>query len=453
MKKITLILLIFSHFSNNAQIITTIAGNGTEGFAGDGKLATDANLWRPFGLAVDRTGNVYIADVENNKIRKINSNTGILTTIAGNGIQGYGGDGKQATLAKLNYPYGVTLDDSSNIYIAEFYNHRIRKVNAKTNIITTVAGNGKQGTQGSIGDGLPAIDAILYFPTSVAVSKSGDIYIADQGNHKIRKVDFGTGIISTIAGVAGNGEGYDGGLAINSPLNYPYGVALDSSNNVYIADRQNHRIRKINSKTGIITTVAGDGINGYGGDNNIATDANLSSPTCVNIDTKGNIYIADQNNHRIRKVNTNTGIITTIAGNGNATYGGDGANSVDANLNYPTGVSSDIYGNIYIADKNNNRVRKVSFGNVSIDQPKISYQTSIYPNPNNGDFFFHIMSPNASEIKLSIINMLGEEIWEDIKKITSGIQEIELNTNLATGVYTIKMQNEILHWQTRLIVR
>ena len=337
-------------------IISTVAGNGISGFGGDGGLATDANLYEPSGIALDALGNLYIADSHNNRIRKVDANTSIISTVAGDGSYSFGGDGGLATNASIYAPLGITVDAFGNLYIADTDNNRIRKVNANTGIISTVAGG---ISTGGLGDGGLATNARLSTPSSVAFDASGNVYIADKGNERIRKVTTTTGIISTVAG-SGFNIG-DGGLATVANLYFPTCVTFDASGNLYIADYWNHRIRKVTTSTGIISTVAGNGNQGFGGDGGLATAANLNFPTGVALDSTGNLYIADQNN-RIRKVNPVTGIINTIAGNGFTTYGGDGGIANIASLNDPYDTAIDSLGNLYISDFGNNRIRKVSAG-------------------------------------------------------------------------------------------
>ena len=329
--------------------ITTIAGGG--GFGEDGGPATQARLDLPYGVAVDSAGNLYIADTNNDRIRKVDS-AGTITTIAGTGEQGFGGDGGPATQARLNYPYGVAVDGAGNLYIADRYNNRIRRVDG-TGTITTIAGTEKRGFSG---DGGPAIQAPLFLPTGVAVDGAGNLYIADQYNHRIRKVDS-TGTITTIAGTGERRFGGDGGPAIQAQLDEPTGVVVDGAGNLYIADLANHRIRKVDS-TGTITTIAGTGERGFGGDGGPATQARLNYPYGVAVDGAGNLYIADPYNHRIRKVDS-TGTITTIAGTGEQGFGGDGGPAIQAQLDAPSGVAVDEAGNLYIADWSNARIRKV----------------------------------------------------------------------------------------------
>ena len=347
-------------FNSQAQIIKTVAGNGTAGYSGDGGSATSAQLNGPNGVAVDAIGNLFIADFENSVIRKV-SISGVITTVAGKGTPRYSGDGGSATSAELNTPNGVTVDTSGNLFIADWGNNRIRKVNT-SGVITTVAGN---GTKGHSGDGGSATAAELSWPSGVAVDASGNIFIADQTNHKIRMVNT-SGVITTVAGNGyGSGSNYggysgDGDSATAAELNNPVGVAVDTSGNLFIADMGNNRIRKVSS-SGIISTVAGNGSKGNGGDGGSATAAKLNSPTSVVVDANGNLFIADRFNYRIRKVSTK-GIITTIAGNGIYGYNGDGGSATSAELFNPHGVAMDASGNLFIADETNQRIRKVTVG-------------------------------------------------------------------------------------------
>jgi sugar lactone lactonase YvrE len=329
-------------------IITTVAGGGS---GGDGSAATNASLGSPNGVAVDASGNLFIADTGNQRIREVSTN-GIITTVAGNGTEGYSGNGGAATNASLYYPDGVAADASGNLFIADNLNSCIRKVNTN-GIITTVAGN---GTWGYSGDGGAATNAQLHFPYGVAVDASGNLFIADTSNHRIRMVST-NGIITTVAGNGTGGYSGDGGAATNANLHAPYRVAVDTSGNLFIADYFNSRVRRV-STNGIITTVAGNGTWGYSGDGGAATNANLADPVGVAVDASGNLFIADYAKQRIRTVSAN-GIITTVAGNGNNGYSGDGGKATSASLNSPYGVAVDASGNLFIADTYNNRIRKV----------------------------------------------------------------------------------------------
>jgi sugar lactone lactonase YvrE len=338
-------------------IITTVAGNGTQSYSGDGGAATSAELSGPSGVAVDSVGNLYIADAGNNLIRKVTAATGVISTVAGHGGYGYSGDGGPATSGELSYPSGVAVDSSGNLYIADSYNSRIRLVSLATGIITTVAGNGAPSYSG---DGGPATGAEINYPNGIAVDSSGNLYIADSFNNLIRKVTVATGIISTVAGDGTFGYSGDGGPATGAELNYPSDVAVDSSGNLYIADEPNERIRMVSSATGIISTVAGNGSVSNVGNGGPATSAAFNQPTSVAVDSSGNLYIADYTNQRIRLVNAATGIITTVAGNGFQGYSGDGGAATNAELSGPAGVAVDSVGNLFIADELNQRIRRVS---------------------------------------------------------------------------------------------
>jgi len=334
---------------NNLSIITTVAGTGQSGYSGDGGLATKAQLNNAFGITVDAEGNLYIADTSNHRIRKVDT-SGIITTVAGNGMYGYSGDGWPAVWAQLYHPQDVTLDDAGNLYIADLGNHRIRKVDT-SGIITTVAGDGMYGY---VIDEVPAIQSHLNNPTGIAVDAWGNLYIADSATDRIRKVDT-NGIITTVAGCSYTGYSGDGGPAIQAWLNNPTGIAVDAWGNLYIADQGNNVVRKVDT-SGIITTVAGNGRYGYSGDGGPATEARLVQPYSVCIDISGNFYIADRVGHRIRKVDT-SGIITTVAGNGYAGYKGDGGPASMAMVNWPVSVDVDTSGSLYIS---NYTIRKVT---------------------------------------------------------------------------------------------
>ncbi len=309
--------------SVTAGDIYTVAGNGTQGYNGDNIPATNAELAIPQGVVVDSAGNLYIADNGNQRIRKVSASTGIITTVVGNGAQGYNGDNILATNAKLNLPLGLALDSAGNLYIADSGNERIRMVAATTGTmfggtlsttagdIYTVAGT---GTAGYNGDNVLATNAELYAPYDVAIIGAGNLYIADQGNSRIRMVTTGSGIISTVAGTGTAGYNGDNIPATSAMLDYPYGVAVDSTGNLYIADQGNNRIRMVTAGSGIISTVAGDGTPGYTGNGGAATIAELNTPLGVAVDSAGNLYIADYSNNVIRKVSVNSTFPATSVG-------------------------------------------------------------------------------------------------------------------------------------------
>jgi sugar lactone lactonase YvrE len=323
-------------------VITTVAGNGTFGFSGDNSPAIIAQLNRPAGVAVDSAGNLYIADLGNQRVRKVSN--GVITTVAGNGTPGFSGDNGPATSAQLTFPAGLAVDSAGNLYIADGFNGRIRKVS--NGVITTVAGNGRAGFSGDNG---PATSAQLSFPSGVAVDSAGNLYIADELNNRIREVS--NGVITTVAG--GGSLIGENGLATSAQLNLPEDLAVDSVGNLYISELRSNRIRKVSN--GVITTVAGNGTAGFSGDNGPATSAQLNGPSAVAVDSAGSLYIADYN--RVRKVSD--GVITTVAGNGTAGFSGDNGSATSAQLYRPGGVAVDSAGNLYIADAANYRIRKV----------------------------------------------------------------------------------------------
>ena len=333
-------------------VITTVAGTGTKGFSGDGGPATSASLSFPRGVVVDASGNLYIADTDNHRVRRVNGATGVITTVAGTGTNGFSGDGGPATSASLGFPRGVAVDASGNLFIADTSNHRIRRVDAATSVITTVVGGG-------IGEGVPATSASLNSPLGVAVDASGNLFIADSGNHRVRRVDGATVVIATVAGSGTSGFSGDGGPATSASLNSPQGVAVDGAGNLFIADFSNHRIRRVDAATGVITTVAGTGVAGFSGDGGPATSASLGFPRGVAVDASANLFIADLNNSRIRRVDGATGVITTVAGTGATGFSGDGGPATSASLGFPVGVAVDASGILFIADTANHRIRRV----------------------------------------------------------------------------------------------
>jgi uncharacterized protein (TIGR03437 family) len=338
--------------------LTLIAGNAKPGYSGDGGPATAAQISGPQGLKVDASGNLYIADQGNHAIRKIGSN-GVITTIAGIGQSGFSGDGGAATSAKLSAPSDVALDAAGNIYVADTGNSRVRKIST-AGVITTFAGN---GTFGHTGDGGPATSATLAAPFGAAFDGAGNLYVSEFGSNVVRKITA-TGIISTYAGTGSSGFSGDNGPATSAAMASPRGIAIDAAGNLYIADLNNQRIRKVTA-AGIITTFSGVG-NAFGGlisasDGVLATNALLKGPTGVAVDASGNVYLSDSTiNSRVRKISG--GIINTIAG-GQSLFAGDGGPATSAQLNIihpPSGMATDAAGNVYIADTYNNRIRKVA---------------------------------------------------------------------------------------------
>jgi len=345
------ICLAFGAWSANAQTIATFAGNGVAAFSGDGAVAVSAALNDPKGMAIDPAGNVYIADSENFRVRKVNA-AGIISTYAGNGVYGFSGDGGPAVNASISDVLSVALDAAGNLYLADASNRRIRKI-APGGIISTIAGNGVQGYSG---DGGPAASALLGRPVALVVDAGGNLYYVDSVDQCVRRISV-AGIISTVAGNGVEGFSGDGGLAISASLDFPLGIAFDSAGNFYVADANNNRIRMI-SPGGIITTAVGGATGGFSGDGGPAVSASINIPSDVAVDSAGSLYIADAGNNRIRKV-APTGVITTIAGTAGNGFSGDGGPPTLAMLNHPWSIAVASSGTVYIGDMANFRVREI----------------------------------------------------------------------------------------------
>lgn len=341
-------------------VITTVAGNGTDAFSGDGGPATSAELYGPADVAIDSSGDLIIADGYNYRIREVDHATGVINTVAGNGSRAFSGDGEPATAGEVDSPQNVAVDSSGDLFIADGPNNRVREVNHATGIISTIAGNGTGGFGGFGGfggDGGPATAAYLSNPQGIAVDSSGDVFIADSTNFRVREVNHATGVITTVAGNGTSGFSGDGGTATAAELGYLEGIAIDSSGDLFIADWLHNRIREVNHATGVITTVAGNGMSGFSGDGGPATAAELSSPESIAVDSSGDLFIAD--NNRVREVDRATGIITTVAGNGTSGFSGDGGAATAAELSGPAGIAVDSPGDLFIVDAFNGRVREV----------------------------------------------------------------------------------------------
>jgi sugar lactone lactonase YvrE len=436
----TIILFAFISFSIQqieAQIITTVVGTSIGGYTGDGGQATSAELHHPTKAIFDAFGNMYISDYGNNRLRKVNT-AGVINTIAGTGTAGYSGDGGQATAAEINQPDDLTFDTYGNLYFVDIANNRIRKVNT-AGIITTIAGNGIQSFSG---DGGYATAAELNTPTGLVFDALGNLYIADGVNSRIRKVST-AGIISTIAGCGGAwGYSGDGGQATAAKLSFPNGLAFDALGNLYIADQPNNRVRKVNT-AGVITTLAGNGFGattsgGYSGDGGAATAAELWEPTDLVFDALGNLYISDYDNNVIRQVNT-AGIINTVVGDGAEAYWGDGGPAIDAALSFPDGLYIDASDNLYIADWANDVIRKVT--NVTalgIEQFNNNIQLTVYPNPASQVLNITFTKNTESNNTIKLVNITGQTVYSNV---IAKSEVIDIS-GFAKGIYMLVVTND-----------
>ena len=390
--------------------IETVAGNGDPGYSGDGGYGVSAALNEPKSVALDTVGNLYIADSENHVIRQVNLGIGMIRTVAGrvvepirahpkadlhadegtleedvfghsdaalpeqfahvadlsgtvrfvvgtgSGCGGFQGDGEPAIHAALNFPSAVVVDEAGHLYIADTMNHRIRKVDAATGVIMTIAGTGQRRFSG---DGGPATSAALNEPTALAIDHT-HLYVADQSNHRVRKIHLMSGIITTVAGTGQAGYAGDGAAAVEAALSGPSGLALGPDGMLYIADTFNGRIRAVEPESGIIFTVAGDG-HDYRYQGTIdEVSTSLARPYGIAIDHHGNLLITDSDSHLIRKWHRSKKVITCVAGNGTAGFGGDGRHPRESSLNFPFGVAVDARENVYIADTFNHRIRIIA---------------------------------------------------------------------------------------------
>lgn len=447
-KKLKLLFIFLLPLATNAQIITRFAGGGTV-LLGDGGPATAANIPDPGTGIFDKNGNYYNTSSSGHRIRKVDT-SGIVTTIAGTGTGGYNGDNISATAAKLYEPAGITLDSNGNLYICDERNERIRRVDKITGIITTVAGT---GTGGYNGDGIPATNAQIYDPQGVCFDKFGNLYVTEYLNNRIRKVTP-TGIISTFAGTGVAGYSGEGGLADTSKVNLPGGICADTAGNIYYADISNSRVFRINI-AGIITTYAGTSTGYlYNGDDIPATIANID-PYFLTIDDTGNLFIAEYHNYRVRKVDA-AGIIHTVAGNGISGTTGEGGPATAAEFQKPNGVALDACGNLYIPDANSGHVRKVIFNpgcdpylhthfdSATLSVPVVAVgDVSIYPNP----AFCELTVATSTSLSggqemlrsITISNVMGQAM---LYRACNGAKETINIAALPVGVYMVRVTND-----------
>jgi sugar lactone lactonase YvrE len=432
-------LLITTLVKAQAGFITTVAGDGIAGFAGDGQPATNAKIDTIGYTAVDDSGNIYISDAQNNRIRKIYARTGEMATIAGNGFPGWTGDYGAATLAEVYYPFGIAVDHNFNVYFCDNGNGVIRKINQSTGIITTIAGTGNGG---NTGNGGKADTATFDDCVDIAVDGAGNLYISDDVAGCVRIILASNNMIYQYAGNNTAGYSGDGSAATAAQLNKPLGIAVDNSGNLYIADWMNYVIRKVNT-SGTISTVAGiAGNNAYNNASGNATAVPLSSPTGVACDKNGFVYVADAGDNVVRRINVNTNYDLVVAGDTGAGFSGDNVLATTTELNYPFTVSLDTNSNIYIGDLLNFRIREVGAVPTAVPQISNSGRFAIYPNPVNNTLNIQFSASYTSgKNTFEIVDITGRTITSFDRTVNSGnIIPVDVSA-LSGGMYFIKVSN------------
>jgi streptogramin lyase len=350
------LLLTAGTGSSAPPTITSVVGTGTPGYAGDGGPATQARLRDPFDVVLDRAGNIFFSDTSNHCVRRVDGRTGAITTVAGCGRKGYSGDGGPATQATINEPYGLALDADGNLFIVDRLNACVRRVDAKSGNIRTVAGTGKPGFSG---DGGPGAKAELREPNGIALDGHGKLYIADVRDQRVRVLDLRSGVITTFCGTGKKEHSGDGGPYQQASLFGPRAVAVGPDGDAYVCEREGNSVRRVSFKSGRIERFAGTGTKGYSGDGGPARDATFNGPKEMKVDAAGNVFVVDTENHAIRRIDATTGIVTTVAGTGQLGGAGDGGPATQAMLNRPHGVAVEPDGTLYVGDTLNHRVRRV----------------------------------------------------------------------------------------------
>jgi hypothetical protein len=432
MKRLLFILLLLPLYGNG-QIITSIAGGGSS--LGDGGPATAALVTDPVGCAFN-SGEFYIACLVGNRIRKIN-HAGVISTVAGTGIGDYMGDGGPATAAKIKMPEDITFDSVGNLFFTDAGNHAIRRIDLVTGIITTICGTGSSGYSGDFG---PASAAMLNNPHGIVFDKRGNLFFSDASNHRIRRIDT-AGIITTVAGTGIYGFSGDGLSATTAQLYFPTGIVIDTFGNIYVADNFNNRIRKINT-LGIITTIAGNGVGSYIGDEIPATAAQFS-PGYIKFDSVGNLFISDEGNRRVYEITTDD-TFRLVAGNGTMTNGGDNGLATAAGIYKPSGIALDSCGNLYISNVNYDRIRKVTFdtschvlGSPLGEQNVVLKKgIDLYPNPTRNHL--HIVNATTNTT-YHLYNMVGAVMLQGV--LQANENTISLHS-LPPGMYMLQLTDE-----------
>lgn len=443
------VLMAFGYHAANAQgSIYTLSGTGTPGFAGDGGPAAAAQYYSPMGVATDVAGNVYVADQYNHRIRKIGTN-GMVSTVAGNGSGAYSGMGTPALSAGMEYPNSIFVDFSGNYVITDYIADCAYGVSHTSGILTNICGHNSQGCDGDGGD---APSGRMELPRGIWKDRDGNTYIADYGNNRIRKIDVITNFVSTLTGAAGHGFSPDGTSAAACQWGSINGVCVDDYGVVYVADGANHVVRSIDA-SGIVRTVAGTGMTGYSGDGGSPLMATMRTPSCLFVNSAGNLFICDPSSNVIRVMNVfHPGTpMKTLAGNGTAGFGGDGGVATLARLNQPSGVWESAAGTIYIADMGNNRIRYIlrsgykGTDNVGVVTPL--GVIDIYPNPSNGTFTVLGTSLPATT-EMEVYNMLGQQVHRQV--LTEQMTTIRLDQ--PAGMYNVVLKADGVSTSQRIVI-
>jgi trimeric autotransporter adhesin len=444
--KVHFLLGIISAFSISAhsQIISTKAGNGISGFAGDGGSAASAKLQAPAGMALGANGNLYFADQYNNRIRMINA-AGIISTVAGNDTAGWSGDGGAATAARLHEPAGIALDATGNIYVADVKNSRIRKITT-AGVISTIAGTGVAGFSG---DNDTATKASLNMPTGVAVDDSGNVYIADRKNNRIRKVNA-AGIITTIVGTGAatyNGESFPVNTMV--AVNLPSGVAVSPAGELYIADSENDLIRKINKVTGKVQTIKAKAyyFPYYAPEYNFPDYMKLNGPSSITFDRAGNMYIADEYNFVIKKLDS-SGTYHKICGT-TMGFSGDGGRADAAQVAQVKGIAADAAGNVYFSDWGNNRIRHITTTVSTRNVVTAAAGLSIFPNPASGNFTINVTTAATQKINVVITDVTGKTVYENAAETN---KPYSISLQQPAGLYVITVTSDSQIWSEKISI-
>jgi len=427
--KLTLSIVFVCVFGfAGAQVVTTVAGASIAG--NNNGTGAEAHFNAPYGVVADGKGNLYVADYNNNEIRKIVISTGMVSTFAGTTKAGFA-DGT-GTAASFNGPAGITTDGKGNLYVADLINTEIRKIVISSGVVTTLAGSTAAGAANGKGSA-----ASFYYPSGVAADGNGNLYVSDGYNNEIRKIVISSGVVTTLAGtVAG---GHADGKGSMASFNGPRGIAMDGNGSLYVADFDNNEIRKIVVSSGVVTTLAGSIT--AGSVDGIGTAAKFNYPIGVAIDANGNLYVGDENNNEIRKIVISSGAVTTLAG---STVAGssDGPRAV-ASFYYPTGIATDESGNLYVADLSNNEIRKVTAPIISIAQFSVlNSQLTIYPYHANQMVYVKLPQPLQCATSIKVLDIMDKEVMT-VNSTVCDDKEMSMDiSGLAQGIYFIRVTSD-----------